>query len=86
MTNQIILDSANTGTFIGPLAGRYASHPELRLRVDELFQAAQRSTNRHFVLNGVTCLAAQSTLEGALNYMERESDVLVSIELPDAEA
>lgn len=66
------------GTYFGPIASQYAYRPEFRARVEELAQAAQRSSNRHFVLDGLVTRAAQSTMQGALNYMQ-PGYVLVSI-------
>jgi hypothetical protein len=79
LENHIILDSQNCGTFYGSLAGPYAYRNELRTRLDELWEAARRSTNRHFVLDGTVCLAAQSTLSGAKHYLTADS-VLISIQ------
>jgi hypothetical protein len=66
------------GTYFGAIASKYAYKPELRKRIDELALAAQRSNNRHFVLDGEVTRAAQSTLNSALEYMRPEY-VLVSI-------
>jgi hypothetical protein len=77
--NYIALNSKNEGSFFGPKASKYSYTPALRRRVDELFQAATRSTNRYFVLHGLDCLAAQSTLSGALRYL-KATDVLVACE------
>ena len=79
MQNTITLDTRNTGTFLGPIASRYAYTRELRARLDDCFDAAQRSANRFFVLEGATVRAAQSTLIGAQGYM-RAGFVLVQIE------
>ena len=78
-TNYIALNSKNEGSFFGPLANKYSYTPALRRRVDELFHAAKRSTNRFFVINGQDCFATQSTLSGALHYLNSE-DVLVICE------
>ena len=78
VVNEIILDSNNIGSFKGPLASPYSYKKELREVVDGLFEAANRSTNRYFVLEGTIVRAAQSTLTGAMNYMN-ESRVLVQI-------
>jgi hypothetical protein len=79
MQNQIILDSSDCGTFIGPLAQPYVYTRELRERLTELFESAKRSTNRHFVLEGTITRAAQSTLTGARHYMA-DNRVLVSVQ------
>jgi len=80
--DSIILDATNQGTFIGGLASKYAYKPELRKRLDEVFQAAIRSTNRYFVLEGDIVRAAGSTLDGAQSYMSDER-VLVTVDIPD---
>ena len=69
MVNEITIDKRDEGTYFGPLASRYAYKPELRRRVTECLEAAIRSDNRYFVLDGVTVRAAQSTRSGAMNYM-----------------
>lgn len=81
MLNHIVIDATNCGSFFGPLASRYVANWELRKRIDELYEAAQRSRNRYFVLEGRTCRAAQSTRKGAERYMTPET-VLVEINLP----
>ena len=80
MTNTITINTRNEGEFFGSLASPYAYRPELRKRLDELFTAAQQSTNRHFVLDGEVCLAAQSTKTGAMRYMT-DSTVLVEVRI-----
>jgi hypothetical protein len=76
--------NANTpesiGAFFGQDAQRYAYKPELRAFIDSLVESARRSTNRHFVIEGTTVRAAQSTRTGAINYMG-PGKVLVSIEV-----
>ena len=79
--NEITLDYQNIGSFKGEIAGRYASHPELRKVIDGLFRAAQRSSNRAFVLNGTSLVAAQSSRDAALAYMQ-DGFVLVTVEFP----
>ena len=76
--NYISLDAeTNIGEFFGPIASRYSYTPELRSRLTDLVQAKRRGTsNNYFVLQGSVCLAAQSTLESALEYMN-DSTVLV---------
>jgi hypothetical protein len=69
MENTIIVDATNSGTFAGPLACQYAYTAELRRVVDGCFQAAQRSSNCYFVLEGATVRASQSTRSGAQNYL-----------------
>ena len=64
--------------FFGPKASRYSYVPELRSRITDLVQARRRSTNAYFVLNGPVCIAAQSTLNGAMHYMTPET-VLVLV-------
>ncbi len=81
MENVITLDASNTGSFFGPLAGPYAYRPELRSRLDEVFAAAMRSTNRYFVLEGSVVRAAQLNRDGALAYMQ-DGFVLVEVDLP----
>ena len=79
--NSIVIDAhgkETIGTFFGALASPYAYKPELRQRIEELADAAKRSDNRHFVLDGMVTRAAQSTMEGALQYMKPDY-VLVSI-------
>jgi hypothetical protein len=70
MDNTITLDAADNGTFFGPLACAYSYRPELRRVVDECFEAAQRSGNRYFVLEGTDVRAAQTSLSGAMHYMK----------------
>ena len=74
---EIFLDYRNVGTFVGA-ASKYAYRDNLRKRIDECLEAAKRSTNRYFVLDGEIVRAAQSTREGALKYMTN-STVLLSI-------
>ncbi len=81
MTNTIQLDANNVGSFLGPIASKYSYTPSLRKRLDEVFASACRSTNKAFVLNGETVIAAQSTIDGAAQYMTDDT-VLVSVELP----
>ena len=83
--NDITLDSMNVGTFFGPLAQHFAYEPEYRKRLDELFQAACRSENRYFVLEGIDCRAAGKTLAHAQAYMTNET-VLVHVDIPDITA
>lgn len=78
--DTITLDANNIGSFTGAIASKYAYTPELRKRLDEVLQAATRSTNRYFVLDGATVRAAQSTKAGALEYMAEDS-VLVNVEI-----
>lgn len=82
MLNEIILDSQNQGSFLGPIASPYSYKPELRNRIDELFQSACRSANRYFVLEGVDCRAAGTTRAHAETYMTPES-ILVHVDIPD---
>ena len=81
-TNEIIVDAVNVGSFLGPLAQPYAYKDELRKVIDSLYQAACRSANRYFVLEGEIVRAAQSTKLGAREYMN-ESRVLVHVDIPD---
>jgi hypothetical protein len=81
MTNTIQLDANNVGSFLGPIAAKYSYTPSLRKRLDEVFASACRSTNKAFVLNGETVVAAQSTIDDAAQYMTDDT-VLVSVELP----
>ena len=77
--NYIAVDQNNVGEFFGPYASRYSYVPELRRRVTELYQARMRdSANQYFVLDGNVCIAAQATLNGAMNYMN-DSRVLVLV-------
>lgn len=79
--NHIIIDQTGCGSFLGALAQPYAYKPELRERIDEIFEifeSAKRSGNRHYVLEGIVTRAAQSTLKSALEYMQ-PGYVLVSI-------
>lgn len=79
MKNYIVLDSTNCGSFFGPIAGPYCYRAELRKRLDEVFEAAQRSSNRFFVLeNDGTVRAAQTTRDGAEKYMN-DDRVLVTV-------
>lgn len=80
MTNEIILSDGNVGTFLGPLASPYSYKRVLRDRVSECYSAAMRSSNRFFVLEGTIVRAAQSTVTGAMNYMN-DSRVLLSVVL-----
>ena len=82
MTNTIQLDANNVGSFLGPIASKYSYTPSLRKRLDEVFASACRSANKAFVLNGETVVAAQSTIDGAAQYMTDDT-VLVSVELPE---
>jgi len=76
MDNTITLDAADNGTFFGRLACAYAYKPELRRVVDRCFEAAQRSRNRYFVLEGPDVRAAQTSLSGAMHYMSAERTLL----------
>lgn len=79
--NHIVLDAhgkETTGSFLGELAQPFAYRPELRTKLDELASAAKRSDNRHFVLEGTEVRAAQSTINGAISYMN-DARILVSI-------
>jgi hypothetical protein len=82
MTNTIQLDANNVGSFFGPISSKYSYTPSLRKRLDEVFYAACRSANRFFVMRGETVIAAQSTRDGAAQYMTDDT-VLVSVELPE---
>ena len=81
MTNTITLDAQNVGSFLGPIASRYSYTPTLRKVLDGLYQAACRSDNRAFVLDGETVKAAQSSRETAAQYMT-DSTVLVEVTIP----
>jgi hypothetical protein len=79
--NYIQLDAeTNTGSFLGTLAQPYAYKPELRGRLNELVNIVRNSntTNRYFVLEGLVCRAAQSSIEGAIHYMDA-TRVLVAV-------
>lgn len=78
MENIITIDSQNVGSFLGSGASRYSYTPTLRARLDEIFAAAKRSTNRFFVFEGDVIRAAQSTRKGAESYMQ-DGYVLVVI-------
>ena len=78
MLNTITLDAQNVGSFLGPIASRYSYTPTLRKVLDGLYQAACRSDNRAFVLDGETVKAAQSSRETAAQYMT-DSTVLVEV-------
>lgn len=78
MKNYIVLDSTNCGSFFGPIASPYCYRSELRKRLDEVFEAAQRSLNRFFVLENDIVRAAQTTREGAEKYMN-DNRVLVTV-------
>jgi hypothetical protein len=80
--NEIIVDAMNVRSFLGPLAQPYAYTPALRKRIDEVYQAAYRSSNRYFVLEGETLRAAQTTKLGAREYMN-DARVLVHVDIPD---
>ena len=82
MTNTITLDASNVGSFLGPIASKYSYTAELRKVLDGLYQAATRSTNRYFVLEGCEVRAAQSSKESALQYMA-DGRVLVEVEIPE---
>lgn len=77
----ITLDASkhdSIGTFYGAEAQPYAYKDDLRAFLDGLCESARRSTNRHYVVDGTTVRAAQSTHKGAMAYM-RDGYVLVSI-------
>ena len=79
--NHIILSKVRgevLGSFLGELATPFSYKPELRKVLDDLFASAERSDNRHFVLEGTVVRAAQSSLAGAKGYM-RDELVLVSV-------
>lgn len=69
-SHVITIDADNCGSFLGPIASQYSYKHELRSILDELFEAAKRSTNRFFVLDGEIVRAAQSTRQGALEYLQ----------------
>jgi hypothetical protein len=52
----------------------------LRGRLNELVNIVRNSntTNRYFVLEGLVCRAAQSSIEGAIHYMDA-TRVLVAV-------
>jgi len=77
--NYISVDDNNVAEFFGPIASRYSYTPELRGRITEVYQARMnQSMNQYFVLDGSICIAAQSTLKGALQYMNPRT-VLVMV-------
>lgn len=82
MPDTIDTDCSGNRAFFGREAMPYFYIPELRKRVDELVEAARRSTNRHFVLEGTTLRAAQSSRLSALGYMS-PGRILVSIEVDE---
>ena len=81
VSNYIHLRADNSGSFYGELSQHWAYTREYRAKLDELFGAAKRSLNRYFVLNGMTVLAAQSTLDGAKQYMQ-EGLILLHVDVP----
>lgn len=82
MENTITLNANNEGSFLGPIASKYAYTPALRKRLDDVYAGAARSSNRYFVLDGETLRAAQSTEDGAKRYMQ-DGYVLVSVQFPE---
>lgn len=80
MPDTIDVDTSaeRIGAFFGSIASKYAYKPELRAFIDSLVDAAQRSTNRHFVIEGTTVRAAQTDRLSALDYMG-PGRVLVSV-------
>lgn len=72
-------DPNRIGAFFGSIASKYAYKPELRSFIDHLTDVAKHSSNRHFVIEGTTVKAAQSSRSSALDYIS-PSRVLVSIE------
>ena len=76
MDNTITLDATGNGTFFGPLACAYSYRPALRRIVDGCFEASRRSGNRYFVLEGSDVRAAQTSLDGAMLYMNAERTLL----------